>query len=62
MQVIEKNSLFAQVSGEQSAVVSGGAVEEFYNAAAYAIVAAFLGVDPDLIKFQTVNILFGPLV
>ncbi|MBA4445850.1 hypothetical protein FHK94_10795 [Cylindrospermopsis raciborskii CS-506_D] len=24
MQVIEKNSLFAQVSGEQSAVVSGG--------------------------------------
>ena len=27
MQVIEKNSLFAQVSGEQSAVVSGGISE-----------------------------------
>ncbi|MFL0647970.1 hypothetical protein AB7310_08955 [Cylindrospermopsis raciborskii UAM/DH-BiRr] len=27
MQVIEKNSLFAQVSGEQSAVVSGGITE-----------------------------------
>ena len=61
MQVIEKNSLFAQVSGEQSAVVSGGTVEDFQDAAAYAIVAAFLGVNLDLIKFQTVNILFGPL-
>ncbi|MEE6160551.1 hypothetical protein U9R62_04100 [Cylindrospermopsis raciborskii DSH] len=28
MQVIEKNSLFAQVSGEQSAVVSGGAISQ----------------------------------
>ncbi|MCH4904684.1 hypothetical protein GSN00_09890 [Cylindrospermopsis raciborskii CHAB3438] len=28
MQVIEKNSLFAQVSGEQSAVVSGGNARE----------------------------------
>lgn len=27
MQVIEKNSLFAQVSGEQSAVISGGITE-----------------------------------
>lgn len=31
MQVIEKNSLFAQVSGEQSAVVSGGGILEATN-------------------------------
>ena len=31
MQVIEKNSLFAQVSGGQSAVVSGGGILEATN-------------------------------
>ncbi len=36
MQVIETNTLFAQVSGEQSAVVSGGtALEGAYQIAAF---------------------------
>ncbi len=42
MQVIEKNSLFAQVSGEQSAVVSGGnPIEGAYQ------IAAFFAVNGD---------------
>ncbi|MFL0704503.1 hypothetical protein [Cylindrospermopsis raciborskii] len=43
MQVIEKNSLFAQVSGEQSAVVSGGTAAE-----AVYVLAAFLATGSDI--------------
>ncbi|MGC8454476.1 MAG: hypothetical protein ACL9RN_15920 [Cylindrospermopsis raciborskii] len=54
MQVIEKNSLFAQVSGEQSAVVSGGAAgtitaeEAADNAIRYGLYSLALlgGIDP----------------
>jgi len=46
MQVIEKNSLFAQVSGEQSAVVSGGtAYRGAITLAAFLAVGSFTSAD-----------------
>jgi hypothetical protein len=39
MQVIEKNSLFAQVSGEQSAVVSGGTFPNLFNYAVFSLLS-----------------------
>ena len=52
MQVIEKNSLFAQVSGEQSAVVSGGSISE----AQTLIIAYQLGQDDVLNDTQLFNV------
>ena len=50
MQVIEKNSLFAQVSGEQSAVVSGGTVYNFTGLATFGVVGLILwGLDQALL-------------
>ncbi|MBG0744141.1 MAG: hypothetical protein IV298_11755 [Cylindrospermopsis raciborskii KL1] len=43
MQVIEKNSLFAQVSGEQSAVISGGTAID----GAYVLGAILASSQPD---------------
>jgi hypothetical protein len=43
MQVIEKNSLFAQVSGEQSAVVSGGAAPNLFNYAVFSLLSVQVG-------------------
>jgi hypothetical protein len=51
MQVIEKNSLFAQVSGEQSAVVSGGLItakEAAENVSLYYTQATALGLNVDV--------------
>lgn len=53
MQVIEKNSLFAQVSGEQSAVVSGG-----QNSAAGELVLAVFLIDGVLSITEVFNTLF----
>ncbi|MFL0603927.1 hypothetical protein [Cylindrospermopsis raciborskii] len=61
MQVIEKNSLFAQVSGEQSAVVSGGTGLEFLSGAVFSIVADRLGIDDELTKFGTLLLIGGIL-
>ncbi|QNP30788.1 hypothetical protein [Cylindrospermopsis curvispora] len=61
MQVIEKNSLFAQVSGEQSAVVSGGTGLEFLSGAIFSIVADELNIDDKLTDLVTILFIGGVL-
>ncbi|MFB2645082.1 hypothetical protein ACE09Y_02245 [Raphidiopsis sp. BLCC-F218] len=54
MQVIEKNSLFAQVSGEQSAVVSGGTAVE--AAQVFALFRTVTAANTALTNEQLVDI------